>query len=269
MIVFSSALILTLAAADELWKPIIGWHNLVTVSNVVADEEDADFPATNLANPQTFSLWKSGSTAAHVLTITLSGEHEVDYVGIARHNLGSGLCTVSVWAITGDIGAVYEEVLAEQYLGGDGPAMLVFEGDHYVGVEVRLTPDAVEPQAAVLYVGHTLTLQRGIQPGHVPIPYGRTLEVLNGRSMSGEFLGSVITSQSLASQANVGLLDPDWYRANFQPFLDAHVPFFFAWSPETYPDEVGYAWLTADPQPRVSTTTGEVDVSIQFAAVAL
>jgi hypothetical protein len=47
----------------------------------------------------------------------------------------------------------------------------------------------------------------------------------------------------------------------------ANEPFFFAWSPLTYPDEVGYAWVTNDPQPQINEPTGEIDISLQLGAV--
>ena len=73
MIVFSSALVLSRATADVTDLPMIGYENVVTIANLAADQEDADYPATNLANPLTTSLWKSGSTDDQYLTITLSG----------------------------------------------------------------------------------------------------------------------------------------------------------------------------------------------------
>jgi hypothetical protein len=271
MIVFSPALVLTAQQQIDENRPIICYENHVSVSNLVADQEDADYPATNLANPLTTSLWKSGSTSDQYLTVTLSGADEVDYVGIARHNFGSGAVIVSVEAITDEPGAVWEEVIDEQDLGDDRPALFVFEADHYVGVRLKLQPDAVEPQAAVMYLGRSLRMPKGLQPGHVPMPYARTRETLNGSSMNGEFTGSIVISQRLASSAIFKAIDGAWYRESMQPFVEVcRDPFFFAWRPVAFPSEVAYAWALSDPQPVQNYFRSDlVDISLDLGGLAL
>jgi hypothetical protein len=42
-----------------------------------------------------------------------------------------------------------------------------------------------------------------------------------------------------------------WIRSDLMPMLNfaAEYPFFYIWSPLTYPDETAFAWLENDPQP--------------------
>jgi uncharacterized protein YfaP (DUF2135 family) len=59
-LVISSSLVL----ADEadglsLDHPLIGWHNVVTSATISADTEDANYPASNLANPATHLEWRA------------------------------------------------------------------------------------------------------------------------------------------------------------------------------------------------------------------
>ena len=270
MIVFSSALVLTRAAADVTDLPMIGYENAVTIENLVADQEDVDYPASNLANPLTNSLWKSASTADQYLTITLSGGDETDYIGVARHNFGSGNVVASVEGILDEEGAVYEELVAEQTFADDTPIMFVFEADHYVGLRLKLQPDAVEPQAAVLYAGKSLSVIRSVQPGFQPIKYAREREKLNGEAMNGDYTGTIIRSQRLSTPVEFRLLDPDWYWEEMQPFVDVAVdPFFFALFPDTRPLDVAYCWATNDPKPVVGQFTEEVDISFQLSGLGL
>jgi hypothetical protein len=44
-------------------------------------------------------------------------------------------------------------------------------------------------------------------------------------------------------------------------------PFFFAWRPDAYPYEVGYCWLTNDPQPSNALPNGMMSVSLEMAGV--
>lgn len=46
------------------------------------------------------------------------------------------------------------------------------------------------------------------------------------------------------------------------------LPFFFAWLPYTYPDEVGYAWTQSDLRPEIQADLS-VNVSFDLRAVAL
>lgn len=266
-IVFSDALVAARTSSDEDF-PIFCWDNQVTSANIEADEEDSEFPAVNLANPATNLLWKSGSTADQYITVTLDGDDPTDYVAIARHNLGSGLCVVSVEGITDDVGAVWTELVDDALLGDDGPAIFLFDAGYYVGIRLKLQPGSVEPQMAVVSVGSKLTMERGVQPGHVPVPYARSVEAIGGRAPSGDYLGTIITRQILSTSVTFRALSPDWVRSSLQPFLDVfHSPFFFAWWPVTYSTEVGYAWGTNDPQPSPQMA-GHIDITMDMSAVS-
>ena len=83
----------------------IGYNNAGTIGNVVADSEQANYPATNLANPATNLLWKSDSTSAQYVTIDIDAEQSCDYIGIARHNLGTAQCDIEIQGQTVDGGA--------------------------------------------------------------------------------------------------------------------------------------------------------------------
>src|SRR5690606_19848477 len=114
--------------------------------------------------------WKSGSTADQYLTVTLDGDIETDCLGIARHNLGSGACGVTIEGITAEDGAVWEELATVTPGADDAPVIVLFEAGFYTGIRLFLEPGSVEPQAAVLYLGKALKLTKGIVPGFVPPP---------------------------------------------------------------------------------------------------
>jgi hypothetical protein len=269
MIFFSGALVVSPGFSKEGWLPLIGFDNLVTISAIDADFETTDNPASNLGNYQTSSVWKAGSTADGYLTFTLTGDTKSNYIAVARHNWGSGLVLTTVEAITAEPGAVWEVVVAALYLGSDAPEMLVFEDDFYVGVRFKLEPAAVEPQAAVIYVGEALRLPKGIPPGHVPIVDAREREAIRGDAQNGDFLGSITVSERLATTLDLEDLPGDWYRENLRPVIQGDRPFFFAWSPVAHPDEVGFCEITNSPKPVISQETGEMNVSLALAGLAL
>lgn len=267
----SPALVITPADDFPATFPRIGWDNQVQFGNVAADHADAAAPATNLANPNTNLRWASTSTAEQVLTVTgLTGE--TDYVGIARHNFGSGAMAVSVEAVTAESDPSFVEVFEAVLPANDGPLLLQFEPGFFTSLQVRIVPDAVAPFAAVLYVGKLLTVMRGLQPGFTPLRDAEVIETMTGRSESGEHLGSIITGAELATTAQINVLDPTWYHANMAGFVAAANrgrPFFFAWNPGEYPDDVSYCWLDANVRPVMSVLTREMDITLPIKGLAL
>lgn len=269
MLVMSSSVVL--AEADDIppGTPFIGWRNLVTVLNVTADSEDADYPATNLANPLTTNEWRSETTAEQYLTAAVATLDDVDYVGIARHNFGSAGIAVSIGYDDGG----WVELVAPQIPADDQPMMFVFTPQSLAAVQVKLAAGSEAPRAAVLYVGKLLVCERGFPvDGKIAVPrFRRKTTVVNGRSESGDYTGRIVTGQWRGFDIAFTHLTPDWYREAFDPFLEAaqdDTPFFYAWASVDYPYEVAYAWLQGeDPEPDTDPVTGRVDVTLSCGGI--
>ncbi len=257
------------------WKPVIGWHNLVTPASLTATSALSGFPVTNLTTPRTNSLWKAAAaTNPQYLTCLFGGAYDVDYAGLARHNLGGatpapvtvqGLPAGGNPAVDGD----WDEMVAEQSLADNGPAILRFTPTSLIGVRLRLEP-SVAPQLAVLKIGKLIVLENGLPPGHVPITYGRKPEIASPRSQGGDHLGRTVLGGSLTSSIAQQDLDPDWYRDTLEPFVKACSTdtFFFAPFPEDYPREVGYCEVTNDPMPSAGEL-GRINIGFDIAGIAL
>lgn len=249
MIVISSNLVLAQAAsAADTDLPAVGWHNVVAFGSVVADTEESGYPASNLANPATNLEWRAEDDSEQYITITTNEVDPIDYVGIAKHNLGSGEIPVSIEMFDG---ADWIEIVEETMLADDGPAIFRFEAQSISQLRIRLQTGSEIPRAAVVYAGKLLDLERKIYVGHVPLTDARRLSVANNRSESGNFLGRIVLGEWRESRVPLSLITPAWFRANMRPFLKqaAELPFFFAWRPGTYPEECGYGWFTGDPDP--------------------
>lgn len=250
---------------------VIGYDQRATSANISSTTEDASFPVTNLVNPSTISLWKGTDTDSdEYVTWTLNTAEDIDYVAIANHNFGSGAITLSVETQETD-GGVWTEVSSEVLLTQNGPIVFRFDPQAVYAVRLRMQPTGVAPQAAVMYVGKLLVLQRRIYVGHTPIPYGRNTRISNGRSENGNFLGRVVLGEKLTTAVSLQNLTPSWYRSNMEPFVAAarEVPFFFNWRPQDYPLETGFCWLTADAQPANQRPNGMMQVDLQMSGVSL
>lgn len=281
MIVISEEVVLDASSPDEETNPnapLIGWHNLVTTTNLTASSEADGFPVVNLANPITSPIarWQAGDDGPQEITVEINTIESIDYVAIARHNLGSTQRPITIMGSDGGGSPDWHELVQETLLSPNDPAV-IFRYDPQSLTHVRLLigeslgGSGIDPaEIAVMYVGKLLPLQRRIYVNHTPITYGRETSVINGMSEAGDFLGRIITANILETEVELQNLTPAWYRNKLDPFIrDARQnPFFFAWRPGDYPDEVGFAWMTSDPKPRNQRPNGMMQIDFQMRGIA-
>jgi hypothetical protein len=266
--------------------PVIGWHSIVTTGNVDSTTEDASFPATNVASPDTYTKWKGGVNTAGIefLTVTVTSLEEMDYLAIARHNFGTEQYTLAVEINTGGspdwVPITFFDTTSPGAttvitLDDDDPIVFRFDPQVLTGIRLKITTSgesANVPELAVLYVGKLLVMERSIDVGqdHVPMIFGRRTNAVNSMSENGQFLGRIVLSEHRESKAQFKWFTDDFYRDDIDEFLEAaqETPFFFAWSPEEYPAEVSYAWLTNNAEPMVDPATRRVHLDLEMKGIA-
>lgn len=269
-VVIASGLVLADGGDINANNPVIGYENLVTAGNLSSTTEDPDYPVENLVTPATYSRWVglvSSPAEDEYIRIDAATVDDVDYVGIARHNFFSAQIAVSLEVLDPDASPEdWVEVIAPFIPESDGPIVMRFEPQAVVAVRVRLQAGLAAPTAAVLFLGLLLVLQRRLYVGHRPMPYNVTTRATNGRSESGNFLGRIVMNETTRTEVKLANITPAWMRATFIPFLRhaREFPFFFAWRPSTYPQEVGYGWLTNDPAPENMRPNGMMRVDLQM-----
>lgn len=208
--------------------------------------------------PDTATYWEPTALPA-TWQIDLGATRSVDYVGIAGHTIGSSGCTVEVETSLGDfIGSPPVQVWTDLSTGimpaDDAP--LLFLDDSRVARYVRLTitGGAVMPRIAVIYAGEILAMEREIEAPYTPMNLSRQTVLHRSLSKGGQFLGQGFRRNGVTGSAKFRHLDPDWYRSEFDPFVEhaRNLPFFFAWYPEQYTSEVAFAWADKDIVPSYS-----------------
>lgn len=253
-------------------NPLIGYDNIVTTALVSSTTEDPDFPADFLANPATHLKWKglvASPAVDEYLTVMNVNVVDLDYIGIARHNFFTAQIAVSIEYLASTGPDVWSELIAPVIPPNDGPLLFRFPKLAYASLRVRLQPGTAAPTAAVLYCGALLVLQRRMYVGHTPISMGREVMHASHRSVSGNFLGRIVLGRKVGTSVALQNLTADWYRTYMHPFVLAaeEIPFFFAWRPSSYPNEIGYAWLSQDPKPSNHRTNGMMQVDLQLEGV--
>lgn len=246
----------------------IGIQSVLTESNVAADEELAGFPATNLANTSTADRWKGETTDVQYITVNDGGSQLIDYVGLARHNLGSTGATVKVQSSPD--GSTWDDVTEAIAPANDTAIIVRFEAATANFWRLELTPGSAALTIAVVYLGRITVAERRIQVGHVPITLGWDWGVTTGKSASGQFQGRIMRSEWRASGVSWKNLTPSWVRDTFAPFVDQARtrPFFWAWRPETWPGECGYVWLPGPPKTSNTLSNGLMDASMELQGIA-
>lgn len=266
-IVISPAVVLSATPETDPRNPRIGYHNLISVSNVSADEETDDEPVINIANPSTYLKWRGTSTANQCVYVTLSEAADVNYCAIAKHNFGSTGATIRLQSSTDN--STWTD--ASDIVEPSTDHVIIFEFERVFARYFRLfiEPGTEAPSMAVMYLGEILVLQRKFYVGHTPISYGRATTVSNGRSEAGQFLGRHLRREFLETSVDLQNITPTWYRQKFDPFVEHATtkPFFFAWYPSKYPSEVGYAWLKGDIRPTNQRSNGMMQVSFSMEAI--
>lgn len=237
---------------------VIGYINYATPETLTATSELMSYPASSMTNPATAFRWIASSEATQTITIDV-GQREIDYIGLARHNLNQLGLTVSV-AYDGDTVVPPTPV-------SDNQALLFLQNIATpTTVTITIQGATEAPSIAVLYIGKSIRLQRNIYVGHTPITYGRDRVAINGVSENGQYLGELVVRETNTTSVNMQNLTPEWYRAVLDPFfaLKPRVPCFWAWRPEGYPAEVGYAWVEGNPRPTNQRSNGMMEISWNF-----
>lgn len=243
----------------------IGYDNFVPQAAVTGTSQALGFPPDAIQQQTTWERWQPLSTTNQELVIEAPSAKEANYIGIAAHTLGSSGAVVDL-AYSAD-GITYTDIQTITP-ANNKPIMLIFLEASAAFWRVRVISATTAPTIGVVYIGKTLDMQRPIYGGHSPINLSRQTIVRPTESEKGQWLGRSVIRYGLQSSYNWSNLSADWYRANFDPFVEAarFHPFFIAWRPGDYPDEIAYGWTGGDIQPENAGTRDLMNVSISVSA---
>lgn len=276
----------SLTVSEPLRFARIGYDNFVTEDNITASSSLAGFPAESLGNAFTYEIWKPSELPA-TLTIDAGEPVTADYMGLAVHALSG--CEVML-SYSND-GTSYTEAATAAPVR-DSAAMVLFDSVTARYWQITITGWATEPTLladfttrtyelgdyaagetggallGVLHLGQALAMQRGLFQGHTPGRWARTDEIRPSVSEGGQWLGRSVVRRGFQTSYSWSNLKSAWVRDTLTPFIDAAItqPFFIAWRPEGYADEVLYGWTNKPIQPQ---NTGPNDyMSVSFTVTA-
>lgn len=240
---------------------------------VDASTADDGFPASAADSPLTYSGWKPTTTPAW-WKIDAGDNQTVNYVGIASHTLGTVGASVKVQYGDGSSPESWSDATSVHEPADDSPILFLFDAvsapSWRLYIDIDTSPQTM-PLLGVVFIGSVLEMPRMIYGGHTPITLARNTVVRPTRSERGQWLGRSIIRGGSVGSWSWRYLDPSWYRTYFDPFVEAArtQPFFIAWRPGDFPDEVGYVWTSGDIRPGNMGVKGFMEVSLEAEGLAI
>ena len=227
----------------------IGIDSVIKRGQITASSTEAGFFVDNLASPWTSERWRAETMPA---TVNFSFDAaEIDYIGIAAHNMGDLGTNIKV-EVTTD-GIAYTELYVAQ-VGENVPIMLLLESSFVSGLRITLTGDDA-PEIGVVYAGKALAMQRCITGGFKPYYMAYDTTIYGGLSEAGQFTARTIRRKGIDVSASFNNLSPQWVRSNIRPLIKKmrYRPFFFLWRPDLYPFEAAYVFCDKTDAPSYSS----------------
>lgn len=248
-------------------NPVVGYQSFVKIDDITATYEEPGYLASNLWSPDTYSTWKSGDTFSPTQEIFIDNpdNQEFDYVGIAKHNFGTGKFQYDIEVSTNG-GTSWVYLVEAKSPSNDNPIMEVFEATRGI-LRITITPLADWDGSTNCIIAHIrcgkkLLLQRRLWSDHKPAAISKSVKKTTYNSESGNYLGQIIFRSFRNTNVSQQFNTPSYVRSSIVPFIDhvngdtsddyAQQTFFFAWRPSDYPRDVVYGWTNSNIEPIVT-----------------
>lgn len=228
-------------------RPHFGYQTFVTETNITASSTAAWYDVASLANSITTERFKPNAVPFNI-NVDCGEIVDVNYFGVASHTLGTYGC--NVLAYYSNDGVTYTKI--DDVLPSDNRAiMFCFDTISARYFRLRVTGGSGTPTLAILQIGKLLTMPLKIYGGHTPITLARKTKIIRNKTEGGQFAGASIINEGVSTNVSFRLLQADWYREFFDPFvLHARTkPFFFTWYNSKFEREAGFCWTNNDITP--------------------
>jgi hypothetical protein len=244
----------------------IGHQTYTRSGTATASSAQVDFPADAPLNELTYEFWRPTALPA-TWTLDAGSSVSANYFGIAAHTLGTSGNTVTIQGSSDGISYASIDSITPS---DNSPIMFLFAGVSYRYWRLSITGVTI-PSIGVVYVGTVLEMLRPCYGGLTPISLSRDTVIRPNRSEGGQWLGRSVIRSGSSMSVNYTNLDNAWVRSTFRDFIDDAVtyPFFFAWRPDNYPEDVGYVWVGEDIKPSNLGTRDLMNVSIQMSGLSI
>lgn len=242
-------------------RAIIGYDNVANRSTFeLATSEAEGWPGVSVTNPFTYGGWRPEVSPASIEFGSIN--KPVDFVGIAAHNLGSLGVSVAIKINGSTVGVVNPQ--------DDSSILYLFEERLASSFELEITYTGSDaPTVTVVSLGKRLTMPHTIYGEFTPPNLSPKFSLRPQLSEKGKILGRTAIRQAYTCQPKWDNLNPNWYRQYFHPFVlaAATIPFFFAWRPNDWREEVIYGQTSGNIEPVNNGVRGLMSVEVNIEGV--
>ena len=229
--------------AAETQNAMVLYNSILETGNVTFLSEEDDGAGLNCVEDTTFDFWTPTLENAAVI-IDMGEDTPCDALGIAAHNVGTSGGSVSVdysddgstWTTVGEITPTTDDTI-----------LAVF--DLVWARYWRVTLNDATPSIGVLKLGQRLIMPCGVLSGHTGINHSKRSELLTNESIRGQYLGTRVQRVGADTSIDFGLVSTDFVdndMAEFEEWFDSGRTFFYAGSPDNWPDDYGYCWRSGN-----------------------
>lgn len=249
----------------------IGIDNALTGATLTATSSATGFDPENTIDGTTYDYWRPTSGNA-TLTADLGEVKEIDYLGIAAHNLGTVGASFQLqhwidgaWTDTTD---AYAPNQFDAIATGDKTIMLFFPS--VFTDKIRLVFSAsIAFSVGVIYAGKAFAFERPFYQGHRPLNLNRTTAIVQHVSELGLDVGRYIRRKGAKTTIQVNNQTPGFMRNKVVPLIAERRTrgFFFAWRPNSLPDDVAFCWTRENINPTNNGKRDLMDLSFSVSAI--
>lgn len=247
---------------EPLTHARILYQNIARDADLAVSSEADDYPGVAAQNDNTFEAWKATAVPATWRIDRGTGELPFNACGVYGDFNG---CSLRVQYSDNDVDWSNASDLATPT---GRAALLLFP--QQTAEYVRLLVSGAIPTLAHIRFGMALAMQRAVYRGLTPITMGRQTVVRPNVSERGQWLGRSVIRSGLRASIQWERLTADWVRDNFDPFIEdaREHPFFIAWRPETFPNEVAYVAVDQDIRPQNTGPRNFMSVGFEMMGAA-
>lgn len=205
---------------------------------ITASTEASGYAAARADSPLTHTPWQPTALPAW-WQIDAGAAVDVDYCGIAGHNLGPVSASVQVQYSTD--GASWNDADTAQVPAGTDPVLFLFAAHTARYWRIYVTGVSA-PSISVIQVGKATFVPRGIAPRWAPGAWNPQDDYSNRASEGGQVLGRTLRRTGVRQPISIDLLTEEWADAHWSALLQAlrDSGVFFARDPSNRPDELVY-----------------------------
>jgi hypothetical protein len=230
--------------------PVILWDNLFRKGVLTASTYLTGSYVQNVIDYRTHTFWQGGGASTYTITVDLStgAALPADAIGIAAHNLYSIGSTIIIQSSTDGTSWVSRSTFS---CTSDDPHISTFASATapYWRCVINC-PSSESPRIGILNLSTLLNFPRCPTIGGAP-PY-QTIQAVSNLSQTGILLGNVIRCHPEECNINLAYIPTTFFMstsgpANYGQFWVQHGrylrPFFFGYSPDTFPEHNRYMRL--------------------------